>query len=112
MPRAFGLGLALALIRRCCRFSGLHAFYSSDSAHVVGGVQRRRIAVLMSYKATSRLSCSTAIGLSSFDTLRSSALGTHQQFNIHFGARVSRAVAFKIASVRFRAVARQHVALG
>ena len=37
-------------VRRCCRFSGLYAFHSSDSAVV--GIPRRRVAVLMSYKTT------------------------------------------------------------
>ena len=37
-------------VRRCCRFSGLYAFHSSDSVAV--GIPRRRIAVLMSYKTT------------------------------------------------------------
>ena len=36
-------------VRRCCRFSGLYAFHSSDSAAV--GIPRRMIAVLMSYQA-------------------------------------------------------------
>ena len=37
-------------VRRCCRFSGLYAFRSSDS--VVVGIRRPRIAVLVSYNAT------------------------------------------------------------
>ena len=36
-------------VRRCCRFSGLYAFHSSDSAAV--GIPRQMIAVLMSYQA-------------------------------------------------------------
>ena len=37
-------------VRRCCRFSGLYAFHSSDSVAV--GIPRRIIAVLVSYKTT------------------------------------------------------------
>mgnify|MGYP005683873987 FL=1 len=37
-------------VRRCCRFSGLYAFHSSDSVAV--GIPRRMIAVLVSYKTT------------------------------------------------------------
>ena len=37
-------------VRRCCGFSGLYAFHSSDSAVV--GIPRRMIAVLVSYKTT------------------------------------------------------------
>ena len=37
-------------VRRCCRFSGLYAFRSSDS--VVVSIRRPRIVVLVSYNAT------------------------------------------------------------
>ena len=37
-------------VRRCCRFSGLYAFHSSDSVAV--GIPRRMIAVLMPHKTT------------------------------------------------------------
>ena len=37
-------------VRRCCRFSGLYAFHSSDSVAV--GIPRRRVVVLVSYKTT------------------------------------------------------------
>ena len=49
-PSSIWVRVSVLYVRRCYRFSGLHAFHSSGD--VADGKRRRRIAVFMAYNAT------------------------------------------------------------